>query len=52
MTRRVVKRLEREKLDSAPLSALFVKQRENDGALSGKYDLDRTHIMVARKGLI
>lgn len=32
----MVERLEREKVDSASLSALFVEQRGNDGVRCGK----------------
>lgn len=48
----MVERLEREKLDSASLSALFVEQRGNDGVWCGKYDLNRLYMKVAEKGLV
>ena len=48
----MVERLEREKLDSASLSALFAEQRGNDGVWCGKYDLDRAYMKVAKKGLV
>lgn len=48
----MIQRLERDKLDSVSLSALFVEQRGNYELWCGKYDLDRAYVKAAKKSPI